>query len=106
MTRDDALDRHSIGVDRIMWGSDFPHDEGTFPHTREALAHAFAGIDRSEVAAMVGGNAAQVYGFDLTCCSRSRTGSGPIPTPSSLESTPSRTQPAWRSKGVEPAPPD
>ena len=65
MRRDDALDRHSIGIDRIMWGSDFPHDEGTYPHTREALAHAFAGIERSEVAAMVGGNAAQVYGFDL-----------------------------------------
>ena len=65
MSREDAVDRHKIGVDRIMWGSDFPHDEGTFPYTREALAHTFTGIDQDEVAAMVGGNAAHVYGFDF-----------------------------------------
>lgn len=65
MTRGDAEDRGSVGVDRIMWGSDYPHEEGTYPHTREALAHTFAGVDPVEVAAMVGGNAADVYGFDL-----------------------------------------
>jgi predicted TIM-barrel fold metal-dependent hydrolase len=65
MTRGDADDRDAIGVDRIMWGSDFPHDEGTFPHTREALSHTYAGIEPREVAKMVGENAAAVYGFDL-----------------------------------------
>lgn len=65
MTRGDADDRGAIGSDRIMWGSDFPHEEGTYPHTRESLAHTFAGIDPAEVAAMVGGTAAHVYGFDL-----------------------------------------
>ena len=65
MTRGDAEERHAVGVDRIMWGSDFPHEEGTFPHTTEALAHTFAGIDRSEVARMVGLTAAEVYGFDV-----------------------------------------
>ncbi len=48
-----------------MWGSDFPHDEGTYPHTREALAHAFEGVPEDEVARMVGENAAALYGFDL-----------------------------------------
>jgi hypothetical protein len=48
-----------------MWGSDFPHEEGTFPHTLEALAHTYAGIDPVEVERMVGGNAAELYGFDL-----------------------------------------
>ena len=65
MTRGDAEQRAAIGVEKIMWGSDFPHDEGTYPHTREALAHTYAGIDPSEVSKMLGGNAAQVYGFDL-----------------------------------------
>jgi predicted TIM-barrel fold metal-dependent hydrolase len=65
MNREDAEDRHLIGVDRIMWGSDFPHEEGTYPHSTEALAHTFAGIDPAEVALMVGGTAAAVYGFDL-----------------------------------------
>jgi predicted TIM-barrel fold metal-dependent hydrolase len=65
MTRGDAEDRDAVGVDRIMWGSDFPHEEGTFPYTAESLAHTFAGIDPGEVASMVGLTAAEVYGFDL-----------------------------------------
>jgi hypothetical protein len=48
-----------------MWGQDYPHVEGTYPYTTEALRNTFAGIDRDEVAAMVGGNAAEVYDFDL-----------------------------------------
>ena len=56
--------RHEIGVERIMWGSDYPHAEGTWPHTKESLAAAFAGVSNEEVAQMVGGNAARVYGFD------------------------------------------
>ena len=65
MTREDAIDRAHVGVDRIMWGSDFPHEEGTFPFTQQALAHTYAGVDPDDVAKMVGGNAAGLYGFDL-----------------------------------------
>jgi predicted TIM-barrel fold metal-dependent hydrolase len=57
--------RHEIGVDRIMWGQDYPHVEGTYPYTTEALRNTFAGIDPGEVARMVGLNAVEVYGFDL-----------------------------------------
>jgi predicted TIM-barrel fold metal-dependent hydrolase len=57
--------RDRIGLDKIMWGSDYPHDEGTAPYSREGLRIAYAGLDRNEVAAMAGGNAARVYGFDL-----------------------------------------
>ena len=34
------------------------------PHTREKLTQTFAGVPRDEIALMVGGNAAEVYGFD------------------------------------------
>jgi predicted TIM-barrel fold metal-dependent hydrolase len=57
--------RHAVGVDKIMWGSDFPHREGCWPYSREHLRVAFAGVDAAEVRAMVGGNAARLYGFDL-----------------------------------------
>jgi hypothetical protein len=57
--------RHAVGVDKIMWGNDFPHLEGCWPYSREHLRLSFAGVDPAEVAAMVGGNAARVYGFDL-----------------------------------------
>jgi predicted TIM-barrel fold metal-dependent hydrolase len=65
MTREDCLDREAIGVDRIMWGSDFPHAEGTAPFSAEAIAHTFAGVDPVDVRRMLGGTAAAVYGFDL-----------------------------------------
>ncbi|QTZ91267.1 amidohydrolase family protein [Streptomyces auratus] len=57
--------RHRIGLDKIMWGSDYPHDEGTHPYSREALRLAYAGLPPDEAAAMLGINAARVYGFDL-----------------------------------------
>ena len=57
--------RDRIGLDKIMWGCDYPHDEGTTPYSREGLRIAYAGLTREEVTAMAGGNAARVYGFDL-----------------------------------------
>ena len=57
--------RHAVGVDRIMWGSDYPHKEASFPFSREALRLSFAGVDPLELRAMLGGNAAEVYGFDM-----------------------------------------
>jgi predicted TIM-barrel fold metal-dependent hydrolase len=57
--------RYEIGVDKIMWGQDYPHTEGTYPYTRESLRNTFEGVPTDEIAAMLGGNAAEVYGFDL-----------------------------------------
>ena len=57
--------RHQIGVDRIMWGADYPHHEGTFPHTKLALRLNFSDVPEEEVRAMTSRNAAEVYGFDL-----------------------------------------
>jgi len=57
--------RHEIGVGNLMWGSDYPHAEGTWPHSRAALRETFMGVPSDEVRAMLGGNAARVYGFDV-----------------------------------------
>ena len=57
--------RYEVGVDRIMWGSDYPHRESSFPFSHEALRLSFADVDEAEVRAMVGENAAALYGFDL-----------------------------------------
>jgi predicted TIM-barrel fold metal-dependent hydrolase len=57
--------RYEIGVDQIMWGTDYPHVEGSYPYTRELLRLSFAGVDPEEIQQMVAGNAAKVYGFDL-----------------------------------------
>jgi predicted TIM-barrel fold metal-dependent hydrolase len=57
--------RHVVGIDRFMWGSDYPHDEGTHPNTKEHLRRRFAGLDHEECKKMLSGNAANLYGFDL-----------------------------------------
>ncbi len=57
--------RYEIGLDQIMWGTDYPHTEGSYPYTKELLRLSFAGIDPAEIQQMVGTNAAKVYGFDL-----------------------------------------
>src|SRR2546421_5690530 len=61
----EAALRHVVGVDKIMWGSDYPHKESSFPFSRAALRRTFAGIDPAEVQQILGGNAAELYGFDL-----------------------------------------
>ena len=65
--QEDALGirlRDVIGVDTMMWGSDYPHSESTFPRSREILAAILSGVPEDEQAKIVGGNAARVYRFD------------------------------------------
>jgi Amidohydrolase len=61
----DAAARYDIGLDRFMWGSDYPHDEGTYPFTREHLRQLFHDTDEAEMRAILAGNAAALYDFDL-----------------------------------------
>ena len=57
--------RHQIGVDRLMWGSDYPHLEGTWPNTMKALNETFALYPEQEIRDILGLNAAKAYGFDV-----------------------------------------
>ena len=56
--------RDVIGVDRLMWGSDYPHAESTFPKSREILERILEGVPQEEKTKIVGATAAQLYGFD------------------------------------------
>ena len=47
--------RDVIGVDRLMWGSDYPHSESTFPRSREVLSEILEGVPMEEQASIVGG---------------------------------------------------
>lgn len=64
-SRGEIAGRNEIGVERLLWGSDYPHYEGTYPYTRQSLRHTFHDLPESEVRAILGGNAAALYGFDL-----------------------------------------
>ena len=74
----DCARRALVGSDRIMWGSDYPHLEGTYPFSREAIKRTFAGIDSEETQALLGSTAAAVYGFDLTALARRAARCGPL----------------------------
>jgi predicted TIM-barrel fold metal-dependent hydrolase len=61
----DIEGRDVVGVDKILWGNDYPHYEGCYPYSRENMRFAFADVDEKQVRMMLGGNAAALYGFDL-----------------------------------------
>jgi predicted TIM-barrel fold metal-dependent hydrolase len=64
MSHAECAERHAIGVDRIMWGSDYPHVEGTWPHTTASLRKTFDGVPTTELRAMLGENAVRCYHLD------------------------------------------
>lgn len=51
------------GADYLMWGNDYPHDEGSYPHSREVIERIFRGIPEAEKRKIISGNAAKLYGF-------------------------------------------
>jgi predicted TIM-barrel fold metal-dependent hydrolase len=57
--------RERIGVGQIMWGSDYPHVEASYPYSREAISFSYAGVPEAEVERMLGGTAAELFGFDM-----------------------------------------
>ena len=65
--QEDALGielRHHVGVDALVWGSDYPHAESTFPRSRAILDQILEGIPEEEQAKIAGGNTAKLYHFD------------------------------------------
>ncbi|MFN8040092.1 MAG: amidohydrolase family protein [Acidimicrobiales bacterium] len=65
MARKEVALRHEIGVGVLMWGNDYPHHEGTWPHTVEAMESTFVDVPEDEARAMVGLTAAETYRLDL-----------------------------------------
>lgn len=56
--------RHLTGVDALLWGTDYPHPEGTWPQSREVLERLFTAVPEDEKRWIVGGTAARLYQFD------------------------------------------
>ena len=58
-------DRALIGVDALMWGSDYPHTEATFPRSRQILERILEGVPEEEQRRITAVNAARLYHFDV-----------------------------------------
>ncbi len=72
--------RELIGVGNLMWGSDLPHVEGTYPMTRGHLDKHFTGVSVADQHAILATNAAKVMGFDLAALARTPAAQQPWPS--------------------------
>jgi predicted TIM-barrel fold metal-dependent hydrolase len=69
--------RDKLGIDKIMWGSDYPHDEGTYPYTTLSLRQIFHDWPEADLRTVLAGNAAALYGFDLDLLAEPASRLGP-----------------------------
>ena len=51
------------GAGCLLWGSDYPHDEGTFPHSQAVIERTFAGVSAADKQRIVYQNSAELYGL-------------------------------------------
>jgi predicted TIM-barrel fold metal-dependent hydrolase len=57
--------RYEIGVDRLIWATDFPHQGSEWPETRtRVIARNFAGVPGDETYRMVCGNVCEFFRLD------------------------------------------
>ncbi len=63
MKRYEAEMRHEIGIDKLMWGADYPHLEGAAPVHRETLRYIFGGLPEDDLRRILGGNAIEPVGL-------------------------------------------
>jgi predicted TIM-barrel fold metal-dependent hydrolase len=57
-------ERHNL-ADNFMWGNDYPHHEGTWPHSAAAIERTMSGISDESRAKILGLNAARLFKFDV-----------------------------------------
>jgi predicted TIM-barrel fold metal-dependent hydrolase len=52
-------------VENFMWANDYPHHEGTWPHSAAAIKRTMGGLTDEQRAKILGGNAARFFGIEL-----------------------------------------
>lgn len=57
--------RHEVGVDNIMWSSDYPHTASTWPHSQDVIARDFKDVPAAEKWKIVRQNTIKLYDLDL-----------------------------------------
>ena len=56
--------REQIGVDNLIFGTDYPHREGTWPNTKDWIRMSFKGVAEAEARKLLAGNAIRCFGLD------------------------------------------
>ena len=60
----DLLRDYNLG-DNFMWANDYPHHEGSWPHSEQAIERTMGRLSDDERAKVLGLNAARFFGFDV-----------------------------------------
>ena len=56
--------RDQIGVENMMWATDFPHAETDWPESQDVIEEIFVGVPEDELQKMLGGNAIAYFHLD------------------------------------------
>jgi len=59
-----VANRHFIGVDELIWSSDYPHQASTWPHSQEVVAREFKDASAEDKFKITHGKAAPLHGLD------------------------------------------
>lgn len=62
--RSGVLVRHAIGIENMLWSSDYPHQDSTWPNSQKMVQYLCGDIPAAERQKIVAGNAANLYGFE------------------------------------------
>lgn len=79
MSKEEIRRRHLLGCDTIMWGTDYPHPEGTWPNTVPRLRKDFSDVPVADTKMLLGETAARCYGFDMQVLQPVADRVGPTP---------------------------
>ncbi|WP_029432527.1 amidohydrolase family protein [Blastococcus sp. URHD0036] len=63
------------GTGPLLWGSDYPHSEGTYPNSRAVVQEQFGSLSEADATAILGGTAVRLFGFDPAAVAT------PVPAP-------------------------
>jgi predicted TIM-barrel fold metal-dependent hydrolase len=51
-------------ADNFLWANDYPHHEGSWPHSAEAIERNMGGLSEASRAKILGLNAARIFRLD------------------------------------------
>ncbi len=79
MSHEEIRRRHVNGIDALMWGTDYPHPEGSWPKTVERLENDFREVSIEDTRRLLGLNAVDCYDLDLGALTEVARRVGPTP---------------------------
>jgi len=91
MSKEEIRRRHMNGIDALMWGTDYPHPEGSWPNTKARLEEDFVDVSIEDTRRLLGLNAINCYRLNHDALALLSAEIGP--TPKSLGQDPSLRTP-------------